>query len=187
MIKFAGKILRRILNASELSEDKKSEILIDRIRNKGGIVGNNVDIISSSIDMGEPYLLSKGSNVTITGVKILTHDASTYKQLGYTKVGRVTIGDDVFVGWGSIILPDTKIGNKVIIGAGSVVAKDIPDNSVAVGSPCKVICTYDEYMEKMKKRMAAEPCFDLLPDELMTDEHKAEREELIKHSKGFIK
>lgn len=187
MIKFLGKILRRILSASELSEDEKAEILINRIRNKGGTVGDNVDIIASSIDMGEPYLLSIGSNVTITGVKILTHDASTYKELGYTKVGRVTIGDNVFVGWGSIILPDTKIGNKVIIGAGSVVAKDIPDNSVAVGSPCKIICTYDEYMEKMKTRIETEPCFDLLPEELMLDEHKAEREELIKHSKGFIK
>lgn len=187
MIKFAGKILRRILNASELSEDEKSEILIARIRSKGGTVGENVDILSSNIDMGEPYLLSIGSNVTITGVKILTHDASTYKELGYTKVGSVTIGNNVFVGWGTIILPDTKIGNKVIIGAGSVVAKDIPDNSVAAGSPCKVICTYDEYMQKIKNRMAEQPCFDLLPEELMLDQHKTERDELIKHSKGFIK
>ena len=181
------KLYNKILKRNLLSEEQISKILIDKIRVGGGTVGENVDILSSNIDMGEPYLLSIGSNVTITGVRILTHDASTYKELGYTKVGRVTIGDNVFVGFGSIILPDTKIGNKVIIGAGSVVAKDIPDNSVAAGSPCKVICTYDEYMQKIKNRMAEQPCFDLLPEELMLDQHKTERDELIKHSKGFIK
>ena len=51
----------------------------------------------------------------------------------------MSIGNDCFVGAGSIILPGVHIGNKVIIGAGSVVAKSIPDNSVAVGNPAKVI------------------------------------------------
>lgn len=50
-----------------------------------------------------------------------------------------------------IILPGVIIGNNVIIGAGAVVAKDIPDNSVAVGVPARVIKTADEYLEKIKK------------------------------------
>lgn len=50
-----------------------------------------------------------------------------------------------------IILPGVIIGNNVIVGAGAVVAKDIPDNSVAVGVPARVIKTADEYLEKIKK------------------------------------
>ena len=51
----------------------------------------------------------------------------------------VTIGDNVWIGGSVTILPGVSIGNNVTIGAGSVVTKDIPDNVVAVGNPCKVI------------------------------------------------
>lgn len=51
----------------------------------------------------------------------------------------VSIGNDVWIGAGVSILPGVKIGDNCVIGAGSVVNKDIPDNSLAVGNPCKVI------------------------------------------------
>lgn len=53
----------------------------------------------------------------------------------------VTIGDNVWIGGSVTILPGVTIGNNVTIGAGSVVTKDIPDNVVAVGNPCRVIKT----------------------------------------------
>lgn len=56
-----------------------------------------------------------------------------------TSASPVVIGDNVWIGGGSVILPGVKIGNNVVIGAGSVVTKDIPDNVVAFGNPCKVI------------------------------------------------
>lgn len=62
----------------------------------------------------------------------------------------IVIGNDVFVGANSVILPSVKIGNNVVIGAGSVVCKDIPDNSIAVGNPCKVIKTKENYQEDYK-------------------------------------
>lgn len=55
----------------------------------------------------------------------------------------VTIGEDCWIGGGAIICPGVKIGNRCIIGAGSVVTKDIPDGSVAVGNPAKVIKKVD--------------------------------------------
>ena len=67
----------------------------------------------------------------MTGVTVLAHDASTQIPLGVSKVGRVTIGNEVFVGRGTIILPNVTIGDRVVIGAGSVVTKDIPSGSVA--------------------------------------------------------
>lgn len=56
-----------------------------------------------------------------------------------TQTAPVTIGDDVWIGGGAIILPGVRIGDNVVIGAGSVVTKDIPSNSIAVGNPCKVM------------------------------------------------
>ena len=50
----------------------------------------------------------------------------------------VTIGDDTWIGGGSVILPGDTIGNNVVIGAGSVVMASIPDNAIACGNPCKV-------------------------------------------------
>lgn len=55
----------------------------------------------------------------------------------------VSIGDDVWIGGGAIILPGVTIGNGVTIGAGSVVTKDIPDYVFAAGNPCKVIKKLD--------------------------------------------
>ena len=56
----------------------------------------------------------------------------------------VTIGNNVWIGGGSIILPGVTIGDNTTIGAGSVVSKSIPANCLAVGNPCKVIKTFDE-------------------------------------------
>lgn len=51
----------------------------------------------------------------------------------------VTLGSNVWIGGGSIILPGVAIGDNATIGAGSVVTKDIPANSLAVGNPCRIV------------------------------------------------
>lgn len=178
------KIRDKLVGRVNLSEEQLSEIVIDRIRSGGGTVGENVDILSCTVDLGEPYLIHIGNNVTLTGIRLLTHDASLKKTIGYSKIGKVHIGDDVFVGVGSIILPNTTIGSKVVVGAGTVVAKDIPDNSVVVGNPMRVICTYDEYTEKNKKLMQEYPVFDMYPSNLMNCEK--EKGLLIERGYGYM-
>lgn len=82
------------------------------------------------------------------------------------------------------------IGNNVVIGAGSVVSNDIPDNSVAVGSPAKVICSYDEYISRKEYEMKNVPVFDesyTLRNPGFTNEMKMEMKEKLNKSKiGYV-
>ncbi|HIU68565.1 MAG TPA: acyltransferase [Candidatus Scubalenecus merdavium] len=160
VVNFLRKVKKMICTESE---DQHSEVNM----------GTNVDIINSYIDSGFGWLITIGNNVTITNATILAHDASTKKSLGYTKVGRVDIGDNVFIGYGAIVLPNTRIGNNVIIGAGCVVAKDIPENSVVIGNPCHVLCSYDEYLTKNKEQLMKGPVFH----KAFSEKTKAEKQE----------
>lgn len=102
-----------------------------------------------SIDPEFYWLISIGRSSTLTnGVTILAHDGSTSNQGGYNKIGRVSIGENTFIGTKSIILPGIKIGDNVILGAGSVVTKNIPNGSVAAGNPAIVIGSTAEYYRK---------------------------------------
>lgn len=113
--------------------------------------------IYGTVDWGsEPWIISLGNNVHITqGVSFLTHDAGILifkKDIPDLELTRpITVGNDVYIGQPAKILPGVHIGNKVIIGCGSIVTKDIPDNSVVVGVPGRVIKSADEYLEKAKK------------------------------------
>lgn len=62
-----------------------------------------------------------------------------HRNQGLETAQPITVGNNVWFGGNVVVLPNVKIGNGVVIGAGSVVTKDIPDNSVAVGNPAKVI------------------------------------------------
>ena len=68
-----------------------------------------------------------------------THPLDALKRRSRENAKPITIGDDCWIGGGSIICPGVTIGARCVIGAGSVVTKDIPDDSLAVGSPARVI------------------------------------------------
>ena len=130
-------------------------------RQYGAQIGENVVICTGKFDKGHAFLIKIGNNVTISDAHLLTHDGSTKKMLGYSKCGRIEIGDDVFVGANAVILPNVKIGNRVIVGAGAIVTKDVPDNSVVVGNPARVVCTYDEIEAKNRELMKNVPVYDI--------------------------
>lgn len=152
---------------------------VECLRSRGVEIGENVHLINTTIDFGHGFLVSIGNNVTLTGVTVLAHDASTQIPLGVSKVGCVTIGNDVFVGHGSIILPGTRIGSRVIIGAGSVIAKDIPDNCVVAGNPAKVLGTYDDYVDKHKRNMRVRPVYQTLWIDKTKEEKQLMKQELV--------
>jgi acetyltransferase-like isoleucine patch superfamily enzyme len=118
---------------------------------KGAIIGNNVKLYSE-LNTNEPYLISIGNDVTVSGgVSFITHDNSIIK-MNEDKtlvLGRIKIGNKCFIGYGSIILPGIEIANNVIVGAGSVITKSIMEEGVIIaGNPAKKISTIDEYLNK---------------------------------------
>jgi len=89
-----------------------------------------------------------GSNIELgPGVKIISSNHDTYNFRKHIKCNPIIIGNNVWVGANSVILPNVKIGDNVVIGAGSIVVKDVPPNSIAVGNPCKVVKIKDKYIE----------------------------------------
>ena len=139
----------------------RGEFTTEKLISMGMQVGTNFKRLHGVIlDPGHCWLIEIGNNVTIAPrVHILCHDASTKHFLNYTKIGRVTIGSNVFIGAESVVLPGVTIGDNVVIGANSTVIHDIPSNSVAVGSPARVISSLDAYLEKEKARMANSPSY----------------------------
>lgn len=149
------RMIRRILDAL------RGEQHLDKFIKRGLKVGRNFKRMGGVIiDPSHCYHITIGDNVTLAPrVHILAHDASTWNFLGKTKAANVCIGNNVFIGASSIVLPGVTIGDRVVIGAGSVVTKDIPSNSVAVGNPAHVIYSLDAYIEKEKAYMRSNNTF----------------------------
>lgn len=145
------KILMTIIQL--INREFPTEILIKR----GMKVGKNFNRQQGCfLDPSHCWLISIGENVTFSiRVTVLAHDASMYKRIGYARIRKVTIGDNVFVGANSTILPGVTIGNDSIIGANSVVTKNIPRGVIAAGNPARVICSVKEWDEKIKNEFEA--------------------------------
>ncbi|WP_208347307.1 acyltransferase [Pseudaestuariivita rosea] len=122
-------------------------------RKSGVTVGQNCRILTK--DFGsEPFLITIGDNVTVSGdVKFINHDGAGW--LARDDRGRkysyrpISIGNDVFIGSGSILMPGVRIGHRVIVGAGSVVTKSIPDGCVVAGVPARYLGSYDDFINRI--------------------------------------
>ena len=125
-------------------------------RSKGAVIGEGCEIYPTVAFGSEPYLVQIGDHVRLSGgIRIITHDGGVwvlrhmkeeYKDIDI--FAGVKIGNNVHVGTGVTIMPGVTIGSNVIIGCDAVVTKDIPDNSIAVGVPAKVVQTIEEYENK---------------------------------------
>lgn len=149
------KLIRKMINYSCLTSDD----FIKEMTRKGVKIGMGTfffDPATTYLDTTRPFLLQIGEYVKITkGCIILVHDyaCSVIRKSHGTIVGEAketVIGDNVFIGMNSIILPGVHIGNNVIIGAGTVVTKDIPSDVVVGGNPCKILTSLDSYNNKKK-------------------------------------
>lgn len=114
-------------------------------------MGDN-NLIESAFWSSEPYLIEIGSNCQIThNVKIFTHGGSHILRSEiptFDTFGKVKIGDWVYIGTDSLIMPGVTIEDHVLVAAGSVVTKSVPANVVVAGNPAKIICTLEEYKKR---------------------------------------
>lgn len=161
----------------------RGEYTTEKLIKMGMSIGKNFSRQSGVIlDPSHCWLIEIGDDVTIAPrVHILCHDASTKAVLGYTKIGRVTIGNNVFIGADSVVLPGVTIGNNVIIGANSTITHNVLDNCVVAGSPAKVICSMDEWMNKEKKMFEDSPCYSeeyTLRKAISMEKKRKQKEEL---------
>ncbi|MDA5538608.1 acyltransferase [Streptococcus thermophilus] len=151
--------LKKFFKKIRYGERCDSQTYIKYLKKKGVTIGDRTVIFdpqTTIIDETRPWMIEIGNDVQITsGVTLLTHgyDWSVLKGV-YGEVlgssGVLKIGNNVFIGMHSTILKGVTIGNNVIIGANSLVNKDIPDNCVAAGNPCRVIMSLEEYYKKRK-------------------------------------
>lgn len=141
------------------------------------------------IDPTHCWLIEIGNNVVMSiRVVILAHDASTKIIVGHTKIGKVIIGDNVFFGANSMVLPGVTIGDNSIIGANSVVTGDIPSNVVVAGCPAKIIYTLEEYRKKVSLEFeGSDSVFgnDFLYGRI-SDAQKQEMKMQLQNSNGYI-
>lgn len=105
----------------------------------------------------EPWLITLGEHVEITnGCRLITHDGSVWcyrKEEKYSDVdyfAPITVGNNVFIGMNTTILPGVHIGDNVIIGANSVVTKDLESDCIYCGVPARKIKDFLTYAEKLK-------------------------------------
>ena len=178
------KLVRKII--FRLRSDFTTEQLVEM----GLCVGKNFKRMHGTIlDPSHCWLISIGDNVTMAPrVHILAHDASTCHHLGYARIGRVDIGDNVFIGADTVVLPGVSIGNNSVVGANSTVTKDIPANVVAAGNPAMVICTVAEYVARNKARMEKGYVYgeDYTLRGNITDEMKQQQRNDLKNGCGFV-
>ena len=149
--------MKKIIKKIFLKEKIDSDTYINYLRNQGVRIGDNTVIFEPRnvfIDPTRPWLIEIGDNVLITrNVTILTHgydwsvlDVKNGNILG--SAGKVTIGNNVFIGMNATILKGVNIGDNTIIAAGSLVNKSFDGNVVIGGVPAKVLMSLDDYNKK---------------------------------------
>ena len=138
----------------------RNECNLNQLVKNGMKLGTGCSIArNAEIDNSHCWLIEIGNNVTITSKCILlAHDATTKRDLGYSKIGKIVIGDNVFIGVNSVVLPNTRIGENTIVGAGSVVKGKLEPNSVYVGCPARRVCSKEEFLENHKSQIESGEC-----------------------------
>jgi maltose O-acetyltransferase len=156
----------------------------------GLTVGENTTIMDRVfLDPSHCFLISIGENCTVApNVRFMAHDASMYRHLGMTRLGKITIHANCFIGDSTLILPGVEIGPSAVVGAGSVVTATIPRESVAAGNPARVIGSLKDFLarheEQGKGRVFRYQEYDI---SVITEEKKREMIESLQKHPGYMK
>lgn len=153
-------LIKRLVVGSSKKEGQK------KFRHGSRFYSNTLidTLIPQCVQIGDNFISAPGSIIT-------AHDASTFLFCKKYRIEKVIIGNNVFLGANSVVLPGVEIGDNVIIGAGAVVVKNVPSNSVFAGNPATFKCTVEDYI---KKCMAKNVLYEV-PKEFLAYFEKGER------------
>jgi maltose O-acetyltransferase len=141
----------------------RGQVAVSRLVAQGMVVGRAVYVAPTAyLDAGHPWLIELGDE-TLVGpwAIVLAHDTSTRLATGHTLIGRVRIGNRVYLGHGVIVMPGSTIGDEAIISPGSVVHGDIPPRSVAMGNPARVVSDVASFAARHREAIARGPVWPI--------------------------
>jgi acetyltransferase-like isoleucine patch superfamily enzyme len=119
-----------------------NERRIEVLRRHGVQIGENC-LIFTTLFSTEPYLIRIGNHVAVSsGTSFITHDASGWVFQDHPDMdlfGRIEVRDNTFIGTDCTILPGARIGSNCIVGSGSVIRGVVPDDSVVMGNPARIV------------------------------------------------
>lgn len=168
----------------------RGSFTVDRYVKLGLTVGKNFNPqLGFDMDPSHCWLITIGDDVCFApNVRILAHDASMHQALGYTRIAPVTIGDRVFIGAGSIVLPGVSVGSDVIVGAGSVVTKDIPAGEIWAGNPAHKLGNTADFLQKHRRAMQTAPCYgeEYTLRQNISQEKKQEQKQALQDQAGYV-
>jgi acetyltransferase-like isoleucine patch superfamily enzyme len=129
-------------------------------------IGEDCSILMSTAVLNPEYVRI-GNNVSLSQCTLIGHDGSIAVlnkayNVKLDRVGKIDIGDNVFVGWGAIIMPGVTIGPNAIVAAGAVVTRNVKPGMIVGGSPAKPIGRVDDFVQKMKSETLQLPWADLI-------------------------
>jgi acetyltransferase-like isoleucine patch superfamily enzyme len=152
-------------------------------------IGEHCNILPTT-NFTDPAYVKLGNNVHFSNCTLIGHDGSVAmlnRAYGVTldAVGKIDIRDNVFIGYGAIVLPNVTIGPNAIVAAGAVVTKDVAPGDIVGGNPAKPIAKVEDLVTKLQARTEALPWSDLIRKRGLGLDFEMEEELLLRRVEYF--
>lgn len=125
------------------------------LRRHGGLhaMGDHCSIVPTAV-ITDPALVRLGNNVRLASCALIAHDGviamlNRAYDVKLDSVGPIDIRDNVFIGYGAIVLPNVRIGPNAVVAAGAVVTRNVDPGTIVAGSPAKPIGSIDKLLHKL--------------------------------------
>src|SRR4028119_790346 len=145
-----------------------SEEYTEFLRRHGNLyaIGSNCSILPSTI-FADPAYVRIGNNVHLSSCTLIGHDGSIAMlnrayNVKLDSVGKIDIGDNVFIGYGAIVLPNVTISSNAIVGADAVVTKDVAERALLAASPPGLTLGSSTRVKKLPAQTPTLPGADLI-------------------------
>jgi acetyltransferase-like isoleucine patch superfamily enzyme len=129
-------------------------------------IGEHCSILSTTV-FTDPAYVRIGNNVHFSSCTLIGHDGvvamlNRAYEMKLDSVGKIDIGDNVFIGFNAIVLPNVTIGSNAIVAAGAVVTKNVAPGDIVAGIPAKPIGRVDDLVKKLQSQTQTLPWADLI-------------------------